>query len=175
MTPEDLELVIQGAAKVSDAAEQARRALRGSGARSPAGDALLQWEALLALASGVELLARRAQDEMARPPAVRPCPVCAEDEDLCPHRQARAVLALPMGRNDLDAATVREYLAFLLRKSWRNDRSEGPDPWLTYAWTSPVWEALAAGGMVPTPWTPEGDAAADALVDDVWRYLAAGG
>jgi hypothetical protein len=64
--------------------------------------------------------------------------------------QVAEVLACPMGENDADAATVRDYLVALLRELWEaEDGFSGKRPFGNSGWqTGEVYRALRLGGVV---------------------------
>lgn len=59
------------------------------------------------------------------------------------------ILDLPMGRNDADAKTVRDYLKKLLSELWRKeDGFSGKRPFGNSGWQDDVYGALIRGGAV---------------------------
>ncbi len=59
------------------------------------------------------------------------------------------VLALPMGENDADAATVRDYLKALLSTLWREEEGfSGKRPFGNSSWQREVLRALVKADMV---------------------------
>ena len=60
------------------------------------------------------------------------------------------ILALPMGRNDAEAATIRDYLKALLSELWREEESfSGKRPFGNSGWQHEVYAALIKGGAAP--------------------------
>ena len=62
------------------------------------------------------------------------------------------ILDAPMGPNDIDAQTVREYLAVLLATVWREEEGfDGKRPFGNSGWQHDLCHALAASGYVELP------------------------
>jgi hypothetical protein len=62
---------------------------------------------------------------------------------------ARAVLAVPMGDNDAEAATIGEYLTKLLQGVWEDrDGFDGKRPFGNSSWEGEVYIALVEAGLV---------------------------
>jgi hypothetical protein len=60
------------------------------------------------------------------------------------------VLDLPMGPNDANAATIRDYMKALLRKIVRQGESfSGKRPFGNSGWESDLFIPLVAAGLVP--------------------------
>jgi hypothetical protein len=67
------------------------------------------------------------------------------------------ILDLPMGPNDADAATVRDYLKALLLKLWQEDEGfSGKRPFGNSGWKYEVYTALVKAGAVPGKLDAEG-------------------
>jgi hypothetical protein len=88
------------------------------------------------------------------------------------------ILAVPMGGNDADAATIREYLVELATAVWRQGEGfSGKRPFGNSDWQWDLSLALADAGMVPVTvnrWNdrvPDHDAAA-ALIERALDALA---
>lgn len=61
------------------------------------------------------------------------------------------VLDLPMGPNDANAATVRDYLIEVLRLAWRDEADyDGKRPFGNSGWQWDVYGALADALVVPS-------------------------
>lgn len=77
---------------------------------------------------------------------------------------AKAVLDCPMERNDADAATVREYLAALLREVWAQEEGfSGKRPFGNSSWKYDIYAALLKGGLL------EGKLDEDGYVEELDR------
>jgi hypothetical protein len=90
------------------------------------------------------------------------------------------VLATPMGPNDANAPTVREYLVELLAMLWEQGEGfSGKRPFGNSGWEYEVYDALVAQGYVATTTDrlgePEPDVpAADELITQAIHALAGG-
>lgn len=74
---------------------------------------------------------------------------------------AEQVLDCPMGGNDADATTIRDYLGKLLYTVWREEQGfSGKRPFGDSCWQNEVYEALAGAALI--------DGTKDAWND--WEY-----
>lgn len=63
---------------------------------------------------------------------------------------ATSILDLPMGENDADAKTVREYLKALLSAVWKDGESfSGKRPFGNSGWEYELYTALVLAGAAP--------------------------
>ena len=61
----------------------------------------------------------------------------------------KAVLDLPMEKNDANAKTIRDYLKTLLATVWEDEESfSGKRPFGNSGWQGDVYQALVAGGAI---------------------------
>lgn len=61
----------------------------------------------------------------------------------------KLVLDCPMGRNDIEAKTVREYLLTLLSTLWELEESfSGKRPFGNSGWQNDIYSSLVAYGLV---------------------------
>jgi hypothetical protein len=68
----------------------------------------------------------------------------------------RAVLALPLGRNDAGANTVGGYLIALLREVWvAKEGFSGKHPWGNSSWEYDLYKPLIRAGYVNGELDPE--------------------
>lgn len=88
------------------------------------------------------------------------------------------VLDCPMGENDADAKTVREFLGTLLLTVWiEQEMFSGKRPFGNSSWQHEVYIALAVAGYIEgskddEDWGWEYDeAAGNALIQDAIRHL----
>lgn len=90
-------------------------------------------------------------------------------------RQARQILELPMGDNDADAATVRDYLITLLRRVWvMNEEFSGKYPFGNSDWQCELYGELAEAGLIDRDENDEhvDEAQGDRLILAAIDYLA---
>ena len=88
------------------------------------------------------------------------------------------ILELPMGPNDADAKTIRDYLKSLLSELWRKEEGfSGKRPFGNSGWQYEVYTALVNGGAVDGKLDSEGyieavdDAKADVLIQEAIALL----
>ena len=68
------------------------------------------------------------------------------------------VLDAPMGENDADAATVRDYMVLLVAGVWRWDEEfNGKRPFGNSGWKYEVYRALAEAGLIAGEKDEDGD------------------
>lgn len=71
--------------------------------------------------------------------------------------QALAILDLPMGENDAQAATVREYLYKLLDSVWElGEGFDGKRPFGDSNWEFELYTVLGRAGLVPMTFDADG-------------------
>lgn len=71
------------------------------------------------------------------------------------------VLALPMGENDANAATIRDYLVSLLARVWEEEESfSGRRPFGNSGWQNELFAPLVRAGLI------HGSLDSDGFVDD---------
>lgn len=90
----------------------------------------------------------------------------------------RAVLDLPMGENDAQAATIREYLITLLSALWRHGEDfSSKRPFGNSGWASELEVALGRAGLIDVTFDEDGclvdvdSRKADALITEAIRAL----
>lgn len=95
---------------------------------------------------------------------------------------ANEILDLPMGENDADAKTVREYLIALLLTLWREgERFDGKRPFGDGSWWYDLYEPLVKAGVVKGKLDSDGlvqemdTKKADRLIEEAILSLACGG
>jgi hypothetical protein len=90
----------------------------------------------------------------------------ATDCTTTPAAAPHLILDLPMGRNDADAATIREYLIALLARVWDQcDDFSGKRPFGMSGWCYEVYEPLVRAGVVAGTIVEE-DGCTEVEVDD---------
>jgi len=94
----------------------------------------------------------------------------------------RQVLACPMGGNDADAATIREYLIKLLEGMWKEREDfNGKRPFGNSGWHYDLYKALGQNDLIQVTFDEDGfledfvtddeQRRADALIGNAIRYL----
>lgn len=89
-------------------------------------------------------------------------------------RVGLAVLNLPLGSNEVQAATVRDYLIALLTRVWaENEEFSGKRPFGNDDWQYDVYGALISGGLLPGVHVNEIGEVDDLDTHEADRYILA--
>ncbi len=71
--------------------------------------------------------------------------------------QTERILSCPVGENEANAGTVREYFVNILTKMWTDPETDGKRPFGDSNWQNDIYTALGREGIIECHFDEDGD------------------